>query len=202
MSVSNAKNHKPLIIGLTGGLASGKSTATAYLKSKGFFVIDSDHIVKKLYQTEKEMLKQIKNAFNIEIKTKADKKALAKIVFNDQNQREKLNQIVHPYVFDRINEQLKQMEQAQIIFIDMPLLFEVKYESKCDHTMLIYCSEALQIKRLMTRERIDIKEATKRVQTQMPIEIKKEKADIIVDNQHSFDYLYQQLDQVLGAFIT
>lgn len=200
MSVPNVKN-KPYIIGLTGGIASGKSVAANYFKKSGIVVLDSDAIVQDLWQTNDEMVRKIEVLFDFEIKTKQDRKRISQIIFNDRKMRLKLNDIVHPLVFLELEKQLAMHQDQKLIVVDMPLLFEVGYEKKCDITCLVYATEAIQIERLMIRDQMYKEDALLRLKSQMSIEEKKLKVDIIFDNQGDLNYLYYQIDQFLKGLL-
>ncbi len=193
MSAQDAKNR---IIGLTGGIATGKSTVSAYLVEQGYPVIDSDKIVHELYADNKRMLKEIISEFEL------DKDAdvitqLRSFVFNDREKLETLNGIVHPYVFDEVQRQIKQYKDEEIIFIDMPLLFEVGYQSECDEVWLAYTPQSIQIKRLMKRDKMNLKDAISRIALQMEIEEKRMLSDRVLDNKGSRKKLYHQIDTYL-----
>lgn len=196
MSAHHVK-PKPYIIGLTGGIASGKTTASRYFHEKGLTVIDSDQIVKKLWNENEEMIQKAESLFGFDIKTKADKKKLSQAIFNDKKLRLKLNDIVHPYVYHEIQKYIDEHEDIHKFVIDMPLLFEVGYEKKCDVTCLVYVSKDIQIERLMKRDGLSKEEAQKRVFAQLDIEEKKVKADVIFDNQTDLNYLHYQIDQFI-----
>ncbi|BCR35598.1 dephospho-CoA kinase [Mariniplasma anaerobium] len=196
MSVQIAKN-KPYIVGLTGGIASGKSTAAAYIKSLNIKVIDSDEIVKNLWKENNEMILKAESLFGFSIKTDADKEKIKKAMCEDKRLRLKLNEITHPFVFKEIKRQLLTFENEKIVVIDMPLLFEVSYEKKCDITCLVYVSKNIQLMRLMSRDDMLEKDAKKLINCQLSLEHKKMKADVIFDNESDLDYLYFQIDQFL-----
>jgi dephospho-CoA kinase len=196
MSVQIAKN-KPYIVGLTGGIASGKSTAASYFKSRNVKVIDSDEIVRDLWKENNEMIAKAESLFGFPIKTDADKEKIKKAMCEDKRLRLKLNEITHPFVFKEINKQLEMFENEKIVVIDMPLLFEVSYEKKCDVTCLVYVSKNIQLMRLMSRDDILEKEAQQFIDCQLSLEHKKMKADVIFDNESDLDYLYFQIDQFL-----
>lgn len=196
MSVQLVKN-KPYIIGLTGGIASGKTTASKYFQSKNIPVIDSDSIVKKFWEENMEMVQKAESLFGFPIQTKEDKKRVSQLIFSDKKYRLKLNEIIHPYVFSQIQTQLDKLSDEPIIVVDMPLLFEVGYEKKCDVTCLVHISEEIQIERLTKREDISKEEAIKRIDTQTSLEEKKIKADVIFDNEGDLNYLHFQIDQFL-----
>jgi dephospho-CoA kinase len=196
MSVHHVKN-KPYIIGLTGGIASGKSTASAYFKSKGIEVIDSDLIVKDLWKENEEMIQKAESLFGFKINTIQDKKKVSQLIFTDKKLRIKLNDIVHPYVFHQIEQMIKTFNDQELIVIDMPLLFEVGYEKKCDITCLVYVDLKTQVERLAKRDDITEEKALTKIKAQMDLEEKKVKADIILDNQMDLNFLYFQIDQFL-----
>lgn len=196
MSAHHAK-PKPYIIGLTGGIASGKTTASKYFQEKGLTVIDSDQIVKKLWNENEEMIQKAESLFGFAIRTKADKKKLSQLIFNDKRLRLKLNDIIHPYVYSEIHKFIESHEEKHLFVIDMPLLFEVGYEKKCNVTCLVYVNRSIQIDRLMKRDSLSQNEAEKRIDAQLDIEEKKVKADVIFDNQLDLNYLYYQIDQFI-----
>lgn len=196
MSVQTVKN-KPFIIGLTGGIASGKTTASEYFATKDITVIDSDTIVKKLWKENQEMIQKAESLFGFQIKTIADKKKISQLIFSDKKLRMKLNDIVHPYVYLEIESKISTMDHQKLVVIDMPLLFEVGYEKRCDVTCLVYVDLKTQIERLMKRDSLTKDEALKKIKAQMSLDEKKVKADVIFDNQMDLNYLYYQIDQFL-----
>lgn len=200
MSVQDAK-HKPVLVGLTGGIASGKTTALNYFKQLNLAVIDSDSIVKVLWQTNEEMIHKAESFFGFSLRQTADFKKLAKMIFSDEKKREKLNHIVHPYVFKQIDVEKKKYAQEKIIIIDMPLLIEVKYMSHVDYVCLVYVDLDTQIERLIQRDKLTQAEAIKRISSQMSLESKKKYADYIFDNNDSVNYLYHQIDMFLGGLL-
>lgn len=198
MSVQSVK-HRPTIVGLTGGIASGKSTASNYFRQKNLPVIDSDQIVKDLWKTHKEMIQKAESFFDIHLRTPQDLKKLSKIIFNDDKKREKLNHIVHPYVFKQIEVEKEKYQDRDMIIIDMPLLIEAKYKTHVDLVCLVYVDLETQIERLMNRDQITREDALKKIHSQMSLEAKKEHADYIFDNKDSVNYLYHQIDLFLGG---
>jgi dephospho-CoA kinase len=198
MSVQSVK-HKPILIGLTGGIASGKSTASRYFKQKNLPVIDSDLIVKELWKTNEEMIHKAESFFGFSLRSPQDFKKLSKIIFNDEKKREKLNHIVHPYVFKQIEIEKEKYQEYPLIIIDMPLLIEAKYKHHVNYVCLVYVDLETQIERLIARDQITKEEALKKISSQMSLEHKKEYADYIFDNKDSVNYLYHQIDLFLGG---
>lgn len=200
MSVQTVKT-KQTIIGLTGGIGSGKTTAANHFKSLDIPVIDSDEIVKHLWSYDEEMKKEIEQTFGIVISTKDDKKMFAKKIFEDEEKREKLNDIIHPRVFQQIEILKKTHKQDKIIVIDMPLLIEVGYQQKVDKVMLIYVDEHTQLKRIMARDHLSKKDALSRIQAQMSLGDKKVYADYILDNKDSIEALYYKIDEIVRGIL-
>ncbi|MBE0701344.1 MAG: dephospho-CoA kinase [Acholeplasmataceae bacterium] len=197
MSVQHVNIKKPYLIGLTGGIGSGKSTAADYFVSKGIFVIDCDRIVANLWKKDHDMQKEIENAFGFKVKSDEDKKKLTQLIFSDSSKRQLINDIIHPRVFDSIERLIVQHQEESIIVIDMPLLFEVNYQKHCDVTVLVYAETETQIKRLIERNDYKKEDALIRIQAQMPLIQKREMAHIILDNSNTKEELYKQIDQIL-----
>ncbi|WP_414046112.1 dephospho-CoA kinase [Macrococcus equi] len=185
------------VIGLTGGIASGKSTVAKYLSDQGFVIIDADIASRKAVEVGTEGLAQIKKAFGdqvIRLDGSLDRKALGNIIFNDSSEREKLNKIVHPRVRDIMeNEKQNALMQGKIVVMDIPLLYENHLEYTVDEVWLVYIPLNIQIERLMLRNNLSQKEAQARIASQMSLEEKKEKADKVIDNSGSIDALHEQL---------
>jgi len=200
MSVQNVKND-PIIIGLTGGIASGKSTASAYFAKLNIPLIDSDLIVKNLWENNQEMITKVESFFGLSIKTYEDRKNLGHLIFHDQEKREALNQKVHPYVFDKIEKLKKTYQDHQAIVIDMPLLIETGYQELCDYVLVVYVNLETQIKRLMSRDLITKDEALTRIHSQLLLEEKIKHADLILDNNQEREDLYQQIDTFLRGIL-
>jgi dephospho-CoA kinase len=197
MSV-NRVNTKPHIIGLTGGIGSGKTTAAKYLESIGHKVIDSDQIVRELYETNTKMKQEIESLVSFRIDSIIDKKRLADMIFDQNDLREKINAIIHPLVYQRIDHLIHENLDQTIIIIDMPLLFEVGYEKNVDDTLLIYVPKKIQIKRIKDRNpNLTVQEIKKRIQSQMPLLQKKKRASFVIDNRFDKTYLYQHIDMMI-----
>ena len=194
--MSNVKN-KPLIIGLTGGIASGKSTATAFLKQEGFLVFDSDLAVKEIWQHNKQAIDYVKNKYDIEINTNLGKQQLAKLLFTNPSIQKDINNLIHPIVFEMIENWINNNFNHKILIIDMPLLIESKYYLKVDQIILIYCDKDTQIKRLINRNNLTEEEALKRINAQLSLEEKKLYANYIINNNKTITYLYDELKAVM-----
>lgn len=199
MSVQTVK-HKPYIIGLTGGIASGKTTASDYFKEKGIPIIDSDDIVKDLWQKDQHMVQEIEDTFGYKM-TAEGKKRLTQEIFQDDFKRAQLNRIIHPKVFKKIEDEKKRYQHEAIILVDMPLLIEVGYQKEVNQVVLVYVDKDTQLDRLMKRDHLSKEDAYMRINSQMSMEEKKEYADVILDNTHDISTLKEAIDSFLKRII-
>jgi dephospho-CoA kinase len=194
MSVLNVKNKRPFIIGLTGGIATGKSIVSRELNQKGLVIIDSDKIVHHLWQTDMELNDTVSKEFKLEVPI--DKKKLARMVFTDENRLARLNELIHPKVFAYIDKFVKDNLHLDYIIIDMPLLYEVNYQ-KVDLTVLVYASPQQQLERLMERNNLSKREAELRIGRQMSINKKLFMADYVIYNNNSKETLTEEINKFL-----
>ncbi|WP_080844471.1 dephospho-CoA kinase [Cytobacillus gottheilii] len=191
-----------LVIGLTGGIASGKSTVSSMIKQMGFPIIDADIEARLAVEKGTEAYEEIVRHFGHDILNETaeiDRTKLGSIIFHAEKQRLKLNSIVHPAVR---RQMLQKKEDAiqngeSLIILDIPLLFESKLQSMCDQTLLIYVDEQTQLERLMARNELSLQEAKARIQSQMPLADKKKLADDIIDNNGTIEETHQQLVSLL-----
>lgn len=187
------------IIGITGGIASGKSNISTLLQKKGYSVIDSDQISKNLSQKGNAGYQAIVEVFGRQILCKdgtINRKVLGNLIFNDENARNKLNLAMHPLVIEEIKKQIEALND-QLIFVDIPLLFEARLEYLCDSILCVYLPHELQIKRLMARDKIDFEYADIKIKSQMNLEEKKKKSDYIIDTSGSFEETEEKLNEIL-----
>jgi dephospho-CoA kinase len=196
MSVQSVKN-KPILIGLTGGIASGKSTVANYFRQLNIPVIDSDLIVRKLWKENQHMVQEIEASFGFIIKTKADRTKLSRLIFKDEQKRQMLNHIVHPYVFDQIEKEKKEFSKQNIIVIDMPLLIEVNYQNQVDYVCVVYVDYETQLKRLVSRDSITVNSAKRKMSAQLCLNEKAKKAHFVIDNRGTKEETYEQVDSFL-----
>ena len=188
-----------MIIGITGSIACGKSTVSNYLKSKGYIVIDADRIGHEAldddYVKEKLIL-----AFGNEIleDNKINRQKLGELVFGSSSNLNVLNSIVHPEIRKKILEKIDKNNDKELIFIDVALLFEAKFDDLVDKIIVVYVDENTQLTRLMKRNSISKKEALSRIVSQMsPIE-KAKLGDYTVNNNLDVINTYEQVDKVLS----
>ena len=193
MSVTNVKN-RPYIYGLTGGIASGKSISATFFTDMGIKVFDSDKYVKTLWENNEQLIKKVKEEFNIDMLALDGKTKLANIIFNDDLKRAYLNSLIHPLVFNGIEEFIETNINEKFLIIDMPLLFESGYETKVDKTIVIYTTKSNQISRLMKRDNLTKSEAIKRIDSQLDLKAKKKMGHLIVNNVSTVEKLYDRLN--------
>lgn len=201
-------NYK--IIGLTGGIATGKSTVTNIIRENGYKVIDADKIAKDIVKKDKPAYNKIIEIFGEDILEKdksINRKKLGNIIFKDRLLREELNNIVHPYVFNSIKDMIiKYSKDNKYIFIDIPLLIEEidkfkDYGIYFDEIWLVYISEKTQLSRLMKRDNIDEEIGLKKIKSQMSIELKTKYATKIIDNRGNLKTLKKQVNKIISEII-
>ena len=162
------------VLGLTGGIATGKSTAAAVFSRHQIPMIDGDIIAREVVQPQTPGLAAIVQEFGEEILQEdgsLDRVALAKIIFDSTEQRQKLDRLLDPFIRQAITEQIKQQKaNYPLVVVDIPLLFEGHYEQEMDAVAVVYLPEEIQLQRLMKRNQLTLDEAKKRIQSQMPIE--------------------------------
>ncbi|MBF7125739.1 dephospho-CoA kinase [Pediococcus pentosaceus] len=184
-----------VIVGLTGGIAMGKTTISQFLKSKAIPVVDADQIAHEILTVDEVKVK-LMDTFGESILDKnqnIDRRKLGPIVFNDQRQLERLNIIVQPYIRTEIVRQLDTFSASKVVVLDAPVLFEQGYEKMVDYLMVIKTSAQIQVERLMQRDSLNEIDAQKRIQAQMPIEEKVKKADIVIDTSGTIEETRSQV---------
>lgn len=194
-----------LVIGLTGGIASGKSTVSQMIKEKGIRVVDADIIAKEAVSKGSAALHQIVQTFGEEVlqpNGELNRQQLGAIIFSDEEKRKKLNAIVHPEVR---KEMLKQRDegvsnQEAFVVLDIPLLFESKLEGLVDRIIVVYTTPDLQLSRLMNRNDLSEEEALNRIHSQQPLEEKCQKADRVIENTKDLAYMRKQLENILNEW--
>jgi len=191
------------VVGLTGGIATGKSTVSKRLLKKGYQVIDADAITHNLQIPGSIALEEIRQVFDgtvLNSDGSLNRQQLSQMVFSDEKARKKLNDIMHPKVLLEIKGQLA-LSSEPIVFLDVPLLFEVGLDQLTDVDVVVYAPIDVQLERLMTRDKIGIGAAQARIDSQMPIDEKVRKADFMINNQGSLEDLEISLAKVLEKIV-
>ena len=191
----------PKVIGLTGGIATGKSTVSELLTAFGFKVVDADIAARKAGAKGTKGLEQVRAAFGdsaITEEGEMDRKYVGEIVFNHPEKRLELNDIVHPIVREIMEEEKQSyLNQGYDVIMDIPLLFENELQNTVDEVWLVYTSESIQIERLMERNQLSLEDAKARVYSQISIDKKSRMADHVIDNLGDKLELKQNLEQLL-----
>ncbi|MFS0865233.1 dephospho-CoA kinase [Fredinandcohnia sp. 179-A 10B2 NHS] len=194
-----------LTIGLTGGIASGKSTVSNMFKDMGIVLIDADVIARKVVEVGQEAYQQIVEAFGEDIllpdKT-IDRAKLGSIIFYSEEKRLVLNSIVHPAVRKQmLKEKQEHIEnEEKAIILDIPLLFESKLTALVDRTLLVYVDYDIQLERLMNRNNLSKQDAEARIKSQMPLKDKIPLADAVITNNGSIEETKAQLEELCKSW--
>jgi len=202
-----------VVIGLTGGIGTGKSTAGAMLRELGAVIVDSDEIVRELQAPGQPMLAEIAEAFGADVIAadgSLDRAKLGDIVFRDPEARGRLNAIVHPGVGRESAARLAAAREsgAPLVVLDIPLLYETRRggtpsraNSGVDAVVVVYAPRELQIERQLERNDYDRAEAERRVDSQISIEEKRELADHVIDNSGSLEETRRQVHELYSALV-
>lgn len=189
------------IIGLTGGIASGKSTVTSYLREKGYAVIDADRVVHDLQAQGGELYQALVEHFGTEILLDTgdlNRPALAERIFSSQNEIAWSNQVQGEMIRKALaRERDRLIEVEDLFFMDIPLLIEQGYLDWFDQVWLVYVTEDTQLERLMERNALTEVQARDRLVAQMSLDEKKALVDLVIDNNSKLDHLYQQIDRAI-----
>ena len=189
-------------LGLTGGIATGKTTISNYLKSIDIPVLDADEYARKVVEPGTPGLAEITNTFGEQV-LRADgslnRKLLGQIVFNDSSSRQTLNDITHPRIQQMMADELHRLAEQQIplVILDIPLLLENKNVAGADAVMVVTIPESLQLTRLMQRNNLTEKEAQSRISAKMPLVEKEKLADFVIDNSGTISSTQKQVEKVI-----
>jgi dephospho-CoA kinase len=180
-----------IVAGLTGGIGTGKSTVAAVFAEAGAVIIDADEIARDVVAKGRPAWCRIVAHFGRDVLLPdgdIDRKKLGAIIFNDARQKTHLDCIVHPHVMAETEQRLIEIEKVQpqaVVILDVPLLIETGMDRGLDDVIVVYTPEAVQLKRLMRRDRLTAAEGLSRIRSQMPIEEKKMRATVVIDNSAS-----------------
>lgn len=191
------------IIGLTGGIGTGKSTVSAYLAQKGCKIIDADLISHQMTEAGSPCLAEIKAAFGEEVFLRdgnLDRKKVGRLVFADATKKKTLEQIITRRVIEKTLRILQdcRAQQEDLVVLDAPLLFECGMQRYTDETWLVVCRTETRLRRIAARDGLAEEDIQKRIANQMSTEQKEKLADYIIDNSRDLAWLYAQIDTLLA----
>jgi dephospho-CoA kinase len=192
----------PFLLGVTGGVATGKTAVAAMLEELGARTIDFDTLCRLVVEPGRPAWGEIVDYFGEQVLLEdetLDRKKLAEIVFRDAAKRKKLESFIHPRAgeeYAKIVHDFASREPNAIVQVVVPLLFEAKMERLFDKVLLVYLPEEMQIDRLMTRDGVSREMAARMLASQRPIDEKKQYADFIVDNSGSFEQTRKQVEEI------
>jgi dephospho-CoA kinase len=194
-----------LVIGLTGGIASGKSTVSNMLKEMAITVIDADVEARLAVEKGEPAYQKIIAEFGVDIlldTEEIDRVKLGSIIFHNAEKRQLLNSIVHPEVRNRMNNQVEaaKVRGEQVMVLDIPLLFESNLTHMVEKTILVYVDRDIQLNRLMERNDLSLEDAEARISSQMPLSDKVALADAVIDNNGSLAESRNQLVEILQSW--
>ena len=190
------------IVGLTGGISSGKSTVSSYLKQLKIPVIDADEVARKVVEPNSQGARKIRKTFSSDVFEEdgsLNRQKLGALIFSNAENRQKLDDLLQPLIKIMILDEIEEYRQKgeNMIVLDLPLLFEKNYEELCEEIIVVYIPKELQLERLMRRNQYTKQEALSRIDSQLSIEEKRKRATVLLDNQGTIQQLYQQVEQWL-----
>lgn len=190
------------VIGLTGGIATGKSLVSATIKELGGQIINADLIARQVVEPHKPAWQQLVDEFGegiINSDLTIKRKELGRIAFADADKLEKLNKITHPYIIAELERQMNYYRDSRhegIVVIDAPILLELGLERLVDEVWVVTVDAATQLERLMKRDNLSVEEAKLRIQAQMPLEEKVKRADRVIDNRFTPRETKKQVEEI------
>ena len=188
------------IIGLTGGIGTGKSTVSDYLATAYQLpVLDADIYARVAVQKSSPILSAIAHRYNDNILLPdgtLNRKKLGEIIFNNTDERRWVEQQIHPYVRDRFIEEIDNLPQPTVVLV-IPLLFEASMVNLVTEIWVVYCSSQQQLARLMQRDNLSLAQAQARIDSQMSIDEKCDRADVVLDNSSTLEALLKQVDAAI-----
>lgn len=196
-----------MVIGLTGGIGTGKSTVSQILKDRGFSVIDLDVISHEVIEFSSVVEKIVQN-FGREVLDEDEagnctisREKLGKIIFADKEKRLALNSIMHPEILKVMHKKILECksEKNKIIFVEVQLLFEVQWEKEFDYILLVAAKRDMQVRRVLERDKRSEEEAWNIINSQMSLDEKREKSDFVIENDGNMDDLNKKVDKFLKS---
>lgn len=190
------------VLGITGGIATGKSSVVQHIKQLGFPVVDADIIARHLLDKNTPVFNEVVKVFGTEIlqeNGEINRQLLGDLVFNHPDKLKQLDELMAPFLQESILAAIKQASQNQkLVIVDVPLMYEKGYDEWMDQVAVVYCTPEQQLNRLMKRNQLTEKEAKQRINSQLPIEMKKLLAEIVFDNSANLKQTLEQVDTWLS----
>lgn len=185
-------------VGITGGIATGKTTVTNHLKALGFKVIEADEIAREVLDIYPEILDYLKLTYGERIFTNGqlNRRLLGRIIFRNDLQREEYEKVIMPRILEEIQNRFQTSEE-DMIFLDAPLLFEKGLDEDVDYTLTVYVRHSIQLKRLMERDGYTKDEAEKRIKAQMSLDEKASRSDYVLFNEGEREETFKALEKIL-----
>ncbi len=194
---------KQRIIGLTGGIATGKTTVANYLANAyNLPILDADIYAREAVAVNSPLLAQIVKRYGEKILLadgSLNRQKLGDIIFNNQQERLWIDNLIHPYVGDRLSREIKEISVQTLVLV-VPLLFEAGMTDLVTEIWVVSCSQQQQLERLMQRNQLTLEQAQARISSQMPLKEKKKKADIVLDNNSNIEKVLQQVDVAIFRY--
>lgn len=189
------------IIGLTGGIACGKSTVSAYLQKKGAVIIDADKVSWQLSEPHNAVWQAYVNHFGTKIlnaDNSLNRRLIGKIVFTDKEEKNWMNKNLHPIIKETVLRQIEQCRKnkVKVVVLDIPLLYEAGWDKLADEVWVVKISRQLQIKRIQDRDNLTVAEAESRIDAQMPLEEKANRADVVIDSSTAPEITMQEVERI------
>ena len=189
-----------LIIGLTGGIGSGKSTVSNYLRGKNLTLLCADKIAHQIMQPGQIAYRKIVKKFGKEILSSdktINRKILGPLVFKNPNHLKSLNAIAHPEVLKEFKKQIRLHKKEKYIILDVPLLFESGMDKICDHIILVALNRKIQSQRIKKRDGITQVEIKRRINSQMPLREKKKRSNFVINNSGTWTQTKKQIEKLI-----
>jgi dephospho-CoA kinase len=186
-------------IGLTGGIACGKSTVSAMLVRRGAILVDADQIAREVVEPGSPVLHEVAEQFGNEVLLldgSLNRKKLGELIFGNDEARKKLDSLLHPPIRALMRGRMAAFEQLhpdKLVVVDVPLLYESGLEYMFDKILVVFVPRDVQLQRLVERDKLSLEQAEARLKAQMDIELKRERADIVIDNRGTLEETEKQI---------
>jgi dephospho-CoA kinase len=196
-----SSNWPAKVIGLTGGIASGKSTVGRMLSEQNFPIIDTDKLAREVVEPGKPALEELVSTFGREIlrdNETLDRHQMLNVILTDADARQLVEKIIHPHVFKRMDQILQHLAASgnNIVIVEVPLLFEAGWQDLFDYVISVVAPEPICTKRLAERKKMSIDMASRWIATQIPQEVKAKRSDYVIHNNAGLDELQIQVNQL------